>query len=73
MTVLELAIEEIKEAPLRKSRLEYYYGDLEVRRILLDDFPYAAIFVILPTELVLVAVAHTSREPLYWIDRLKDL
>lgn len=29
-------------------------------------FPYAVVFVCRPDEVVVVAVAHMRREPLYW-------
>ena len=39
------------------------------RRCLLRRFPFAVIFEILPEEVLVLAVAHTSRRPGYWRDR----
>lgn len=39
------------------------------RRALVSRFPYALFFQIVDDEAVVVAVAHTSRRPGYWIDR----
>jgi plasmid stabilization system protein ParE len=39
------------------------------RRALAGRFPYAIFFHIVGDEPVVVAVAHTSRRPGYWLDR----
>ena len=39
------------------------------RRVLLDRFPYALIFRETLYEIQIVAVAHTSREPTFWLGR----
>lgn len=39
------------------------------RRALTGRFPYAIFFHIVGEEAVIVAVAHTSRRPGYWLDR----
>lgn len=41
----------------------------EYRRVLTTRFPYALIHRTPPDEIVIVAVAHTSRRPGYWRDR----
>lgn len=42
----------------------------EIRRSLLPRFPYAVVYGIEEQTLVVIAVAHTHRQPRYWIDRL---
>ena len=44
--------------------------DLGVRAKVLDRFPYTLMYVVEPDELFIVAVAHQSRRPGYWTDRL---
>lgn len=39
------------------------------RRFLLDRFPYAIIYSIEPDHIHILAVAHTKRQPDYWMDR----
>jgi plasmid stabilization system protein ParE len=41
----------------------------EIRRSLLPRFPYAVVYGVEDQTLVVIAVAHTHREPRYWIDR----
>jgi plasmid stabilization system protein ParE len=41
-----------------------------VRAKPLFSFPYTLMYVVDPDELVIVAVAHQSRRPGYWSDRL---
>ncbi len=67
---MQAAFESIRSRPLSMSRLEYYAGTHEVRRCLMQRFPYAVIFLCRPDEVVVVAVAHTRRRPLYWLQRL---
>lgn len=40
-----------------------------IRRIQLRRFPYALVFIELPTRIRVVAVAHDRRRPGYWRDR----
>ena len=41
------------------------------KRLLLKRFPYDIVVRELPEEIVVVAVAHQSRRPGYWRDRLR--
>ena len=40
-----------------------------IRRALLDRFPYAVAFEIREHEIIILAVAHAKRRPLYWARR----
>lgn len=44
--------------------------DLGVRAKVLVSFPYSLMYVVDPDELFIVAVAHQSKRPAYWADRL---
>ena len=43
-----------------------------IRRALLPRFPFALIFAELETHIRVVAVAHTKRQPGYWVGRVLD-
>lgn len=43
---------------------------LGVRRVLVRRFPYSLVFVDLPTERRVLAIAHGHRRPGFWRDRL---
>ena len=45
--------------------------DAGVRVKVLVRFPYSLVYVVEPNELYIVAVAHQSRRPAYWLDRLQ--
>ncbi len=45
--------------------------DLGVRAKLLVRFPYSLMYVVDENELFILAVAHQSRRPTYWADRLQ--
>lgn len=63
-------LEAIQERPLSFAKLETLPPDEPYRRALLPAFRYALVFEVLDTEIVVVAVPHTSREPNYWLKRL---
>lgn len=42
----------------------------EIRRYVVDTFPYSLLYAIEPDHVLIVAVAHQSREPDYWEERL---
>ena len=67
----ERAVERIEENPRGLPRLDYYDGPREIRRVLMRRFPYAVIFQVGSGELLVVAVAHLKRRPLYWLDRVE--
>ena len=64
------AFDVIRENPLSAPQLEYYSGPHEIRRRMLHRFPYAVVYVCRPDEIVVVAVAHTRRRPLHWVNRV---
>lgn len=37
-----------------------------VRRATVEVFPFVVLFKLLPSKILVVALAHTSREPGYW-------
>ena len=46
-------------------------GAAGTKRLLLKRFPYDIVVRELPEEIIVVAVAHQSRRPGYWRDRLR--
>ncbi len=64
-------LEKIEAAPESFSREEDYAGTRELRQGLLRRFPYKVLFEIRPDGTLLgLAIAHTSRRPGFWRDRL---
>lgn len=41
-------------------------ADRRTRRLLLARFPYAIVYRLSPSEMIIVAVAHAKRRPGYW-------
>ncbi|MDF0643481.1 MAG: type II toxin-antitoxin system RelE/ParE family toxin [Nitrospira sp.] len=60
----------IQARPLSFPRLTKMAADLVIRRALLSRFPYALVFLELPTEIRILAVAHAKRHPDYWLNRV---
>jgi len=64
---IDAAVANIVEAPLR-----YAVGECGTRELVLPRrFPYTVVYRFRAEEIVIVAVAHHSREPGYWHQRMK--
>lgn len=44
----------------------------DVRRLFVPRFPYSVVFLVEPSRIVVVAVAHFRRRPGYWTERVAD-
>jgi plasmid stabilization system protein ParE len=64
--IVEHAIGTIERNPFLYQVLE---GN--IRRAVLRRFPYVLVYLADETEVVIIACAHTSRDPKYWRDRLR--
>jgi plasmid stabilization system protein ParE len=57
---------------LTSTRVPKLPDDLPVFRIFVDPFPQQVVFVRkADDDLRIIAIAHMSREPRYWLDRLE--
>jgi plasmid stabilization system protein ParE len=63
---VEAALELMSKTPERFRRFD---GDM--RKVRVEDFPYAVIYRIAGHELRIIAVMHLHRRPGYWRDRIK--
>lgn len=63
------ALDAITSRPFSFGKVETLPDDQPYRRALLTTFRYAVVFEVLEAEIVVVAVAHTSRGPNYWLGR----
>jgi len=66
---IEQAYHDIERDPHRFARMESRRAIGDVRRILLWRFPYIVIYEVTETAIEVLAVAHTSRRPGYWLKR----
>jgi plasmid stabilization system protein ParE len=65
------AVARIREAPASFLEIGRVRGSHPIRRVLVDGFPYAVVFVELADEIRVVAVAHGRRRPGYWRGRTR--
>jgi len=63
---VEAAIDSIRQRPLSYPVV----AGSGIRRILTDRFPYIIIFRIEGDRIVVIAVFHTSRNPIIWRGRI---
>lgn len=60
---------EVRERPESFPLAPAVPKSLGVRRAIVKRFPYAVVFLELPEEIRVLAVAHGARKPGYWRDR----
>ena len=65
----------LAEVRAATSKIEQYpeiaqVFEFGVRAKVLFSFPYSLMYVVDPDEVFIVAVAHQSKRPAYWSDRL---
>jgi plasmid stabilization system protein ParE len=48
-------------------------GPLAVHKAVLDQFPYVVAFELHTDSVLVLAVAHAKRQPLYWLERKSDV
>ncbi len=70
LTTITSVLEQIETSPLRFGHLETLPDAIDVRRALIPGFPYYIPFRVMRDEILVLAIAHGSREPNYWIGRL---
>nr|WP_282451102.1 hypothetical protein [Marinobacter bryozoorum] len=68
---VDAAIDVIEENFIPLSPLPEEAGDTGARRLILERFPYDIVAIELLEEAVVIAVAHHSRKPGYWLGRGK--
>ena len=68
---LRLTEQRICDWPEMWPRMDFYTGQHDIRRCFLNRrFPYRLIYWRRPDEIIILAVAHMRRPPLYWLERL---
>jgi len=55
----------------RRFATARYRTTREIRKRLLEHFPYSIIYEIKANECLIVAVSHAGRRPVYWRQRVK--
>lgn len=66
---LRTHLERIVDDPLTLPKLETAPKRLDIRRILIQRFKYVVVFEVFDNEILVLAVAHGSRRPNYWLKR----
>ncbi len=63
-----VGIEAIKKNPSRYSKLRIP-SKKHIRRYLLEQFPFSIVYELRSQEILVIAVAHGSQRPAYWLGR----
>jgi plasmid stabilization system protein ParE len=64
-------VRRIQLVPHSAPRWPNLRGPFEIRRAKVKRHPYLVIYAILPKQLVVLAIAHTSKAPGYWRERIQ--
>lgn len=68
LATVERAMDRVATAPFESAA---WPTIPRFRRQVLRRFPYALVYEVRPDGVEFVAVAHTSRRPGYWLDRVR--
>jgi toxin ParE1/3/4 len=66
LATVDHALQRILRNPQQYSRLESLPNEPNVRRLVLDRFPYLIIYEVSDDEIRILAVSHARRSPGYW-------
>lgn len=66
-----LAVRAAVSRAVRYPSSGFEIGD-GIRRVLVTGFPHAVVYAARDQEMVVLAIAHTRREPGYWKKRISD-
>ena len=67
----ETVLRSLEMRPSSFPRLLDTSPDLNIRRALFPRFPYSAVFLELPSDTRIIAVAHLKRRSEYWLNRVR--
>ena len=70
LDAVEEAVGQVAQYPQAQALAPGVPRGLGVRRLMVRRFPFSLVFVELPDEVRIVAVAHVRRRPGYWRVRL---
>lgn len=69
---LEAVLDLLEEDMVRPAKMPGAPGARGANRLILRRFPFDVVVQELPDEVLIVAVAHQSRRPGYWRNRLHE-
>jgi toxin ParE1/3/4 len=64
-------IRRIQLLPHTAPKWPRFEGANEIRRAKVKRHPYVVVYAVLSDQLVIVAIAHTSKKPEYWTERFE--
>ena len=64
------ALRRLQTTPDGSTTVPNVPSELGVRRVFTQRFPYAIVFIPKDDAVKVIAIAHASRRPNYWLDRV---
>lgn len=69
---LDDAVDRVTRLRAHLTPIQGIDPSLGVKRVFMRRFPFAVLFIELPDRIRIIAVAHKSRKPFYWRERVND-
>lgn len=69
LAAMDRTIDHVSRWPLTGAFVDGVGESLDVRRMPVGSFPYYLAYIASPQVITVLAVAHASRRPRYWISR----
>jgi len=69
-SALEAAFDVIEDRVVPLSPISTRTNRIDVRRLILKRFPFDIVVLERPHQTIVIAIAHQSRKPGYWRDRI---
>jgi len=64
-------VRRIQLLPQSAPRWPSIEASLEIRRAKVERHPYLVVYAVLEDQLVVLAIAHSSKQPGYWRERIE--
>jgi plasmid stabilization system protein ParE len=72
LAAIGLVVRRMRRFPLSGPAVAAVQSRVPIRRLLLEGFPYSLCYAVFSTHVQVLAIAHTSRKPGYWLSRVSQ-
>ena len=72
LDAIDATLDRIAHWPEAAPRVRRLPADVPARHAPVGGFPYHVVYLVMPNAIRILAFAHDSREPGYWLSRVKD-
>jgi len=70
LAAIGAVVRRMRRFPLSGPAVAAVGSRVPIRRLLVEGFPYSICYVVFTSHVQVLAIAHTSRKPGYWLSRV---